>query len=189
MSGPYKLYTAEQYIEACAHSNKEATHEGYYEYLQDQIYNNPNREERIRAGNAGKMAGAAAAAFLGLDTHTAFHTADNAIENNFLALPIWAYAAICGLGTALKAKDIIETSADAYEAYEKEGMSGLAWFMCKEGAIRYALGKAGKGILYVGGKAYDSAKGAAQAMIERNPSIKKVGGNLAVSDQRPGKIG
>jgi hypothetical protein len=104
----------------------------------------------------------------------ASYAAANAIENNFLTLPIHLLAAAGGsILTALKIKDIAETAADAADAYDQGGLEGLTQFVAKEGAVRVVMGRAGRAVVYVGGKAFQSAKHATQAILNLHPSLAK----------------
>jgi hypothetical protein len=175
LAGQQTSYTLNEYIDECGRNGTAPTQNGFYDYMLSRVIDHPERDALVLRGNIAKVVGAAAAFAAKLDPSTAFRTAENAIENNFLFMAPWVYAALAEAGAiglaAWKANDVWETCADAYDAYEKGGIEGLSWFVAEEGALRFATGKAGKAVVMVGGKAFASAKRAAQALLERHPSL------------------
>ena len=175
LAGQQTSYTLNEYIDECSRNGTHPTEHDFYDYMLSRVIDHPERDAMVLRGNIAKVVGAAAAFAAKLDPSTAFRTAENAIENNFLFLAPWVYAALAEAGAiglaAWKANDVWETCADAYEAYDKGGLEGLTWFVAEEGALRFATGQAGKAVVMVGGKAFASAKRAAQALLERHPSL------------------
>jgi hypothetical protein len=120
-------------------------------------------EKELRSYAAiAKLASTLPAFALGQDVNAAFNAADNAVENNFIPMVLFA------AGAAWSAYEM-------YQAYQEEGLEGAAKEGAKAAALTVVGGAALKGASVVGGKIVASVSPYAQpyikACIAQHPEV------------------